>query len=389
MGKIANLTLPTCDQVFGDYNGKRLNVLEKYGNRASLTDLCTINGSRLYPGIIDGDELSSGRIGYYYIRNSAAYEYFCGVEPSGKGFPMYAFPVTYGHVFAIRPVLKSPYLFSKIIQNKRSGYNGVDEVEFGEYLQYAANPLMQKTLTTNFKNGENIYKTQGSYTLNLNEFPGSKHFCPFTYNEYEYQGKRYVRVKFDVILRPEIKLYNGLICENHGYVWLEVLPVVWLIDYETELLISKRLLVSNIGLGDDQGHLVDFNESVGKRFLDKYMFHDLFQRETLIYGKDGQVIDTNSTSNENNNLLTGLKIDNFNEIFSDLTQQEKQIISLTLGNADGVCYSTEVVANLLGVSIEEVIRVSKKGLEIYQNFLERYMSQSYEKIQTLARRFSK
>ena len=106
-------------------------------------------------------------------------------------------------------------------------------------------------------------------------------FKPITYDEYEYHGKKYIRVRA-IAEYPDYEsiLSNGLACKDGDYFWVQVSPVKWLIDDKTGLLISKKGLVAGIGFGDVKyydGMSYDFDKSELKKYLDTHMMHDLFQ----------------------------------------------------------------------------------------------------------------
>lgn len=162
------------------------------------------------------------------------------------------------------------------------GYNGTEEVEYGEYPQYAADSRMQNILESEYNTGMN--KTGRSYTFDSVKYDDyDTGFKAITYEEYEYQGKRYIRIRansnFD---GRKFKLSNGVEYRDGDYVWVEVSPVKWLIDDRTGILISKRGLVSGIRFLDRKSNYKgDFSRTEMKEYLDRYMLRDLTQTATL------------------------------------------------------------------------------------------------------------
>lgn len=160
-------------------------------------------------------------------------------------------------------------------------------MQYGEYPQNAASEDMQMTLELKYNMGMN--KTGRSYTFDFVE-PGDYDtgFIPITYEEYEYQGKEYIRIKANFCFGGnKFKLSNGVEYENGDYVWVEVSPVKWLIDDKTGLLISKKGLVSGIRFLDKRtNYKGDFSKTEMKEYLDKYMLHDLTQSVKLDYVQD-------------------------------------------------------------------------------------------------------
>lgn len=107
-----------------------------------------------------------------------------------------------------------------------------------------------------------------------------------TYDEYEYQGKKYICVKANISF-VRYKLSNGVEYRSGDYVWVEVSPVKWLIDDRTGILISKKGLVSGIRFLDKgTNYEGDFDRTEMKEYLDRYMFRDLTQPVTFTRFQD-------------------------------------------------------------------------------------------------------
>ena len=177
----------------------------------------------------------------------------------------------------IRPVLQNSTIS---LPSTVSDPNIIMEIEYGEYPQNAPSATMQKKLEKEYKKGMN--KTGRSYTFSSSPCDDFKTlFKPITYDEYEYHGKKYIRVRA-IAEYPDYEsiLSNGLACKDGDYFWVQVSPVKWLIDDKTGLLISKKGLVAGIGFGDVKyydGMSYDFDKSELKKYLDTHMIHDLFQ----------------------------------------------------------------------------------------------------------------
>ena len=183
---------------------------------------------------------------------------------------------------AVRPVLQSSEIFSQITSNRVKGYNGTEEVEYGEYPQYVPAFKTQTILESEYKRGMN--KTGRSYTFDSVKNDAYRtRFKPVTYEEYEYQGKKYIRIKANLKYDfRRCKLSNGVEYEDNDYVWVEVSPVKWLIDDNTGILVSKKGLVSGIRFVNDRtNYKGDFNITEMKEYLDKYMLRDLTQTVTF------------------------------------------------------------------------------------------------------------
>ena len=281
------LTLLSDGQIWGNSSEPQLEVIKKYGTQAAITDLCILTGCYLgkHPLNIAEDDSLTGRTSYFWTRSSSNGDYDdvvtvdlngnrCNFDSSERNF-------------AVRPVLYSPEIFSQISSKRVKGYNGTEEVEYGEYPQNAADSRMQNILELEYNRGMN--KTGRGYTFCFSRYDYRDTKSKFAiYKEYEHQGKKYIRITARASLcfnSNKLKLSNGVEYRNGDYVcvWVEVSPVKWLIDDETETLISKYGLVSGIEFLDKRtNYKGDFDRTKMKIYLDKHMIHDLFQNIALI-----------------------------------------------------------------------------------------------------------
>ena len=276
-----NLTLLSEGQIWGNRKEPQLDVIRKYGTKAAITDLCVLTGGYLCEDTdynIDEDRSLTGRTGLFWTRSDDGYNDVCAVYKNGRRGAGYR----YTRIGAIRPVLQSSVIFSQISPNRVRGYNGTEEVEYGQYPQNAADSIMQNILESEYYRGMN--KTGKSYTFDsVKSYDYITRFKPVTYEEYEYQGKKYIRIKansdFD---GRKFKLSNGVEYRDGDYVWVEVSPVKWLIDDRTGILISKKGLVSGIRfLNKRTEYKGDFDRTEMKEYLDRYMLQDLTQTVTF------------------------------------------------------------------------------------------------------------
>ena len=277
------LTLLSEGQIWGNRNEPQLEVISKYGTKAAITDLCILTGSCLYKDTIDEDRSLTGRTSWFWTRSDDNDNDVRVVNKYGNG----DIGFRYERNVAVRPALQSSVIFSQISPNKVSGYNGTEEVEFGKYPQNAADSRMQNILESEYNRG--MSKTGRSYTFDSVEYNDfDTGFKPVTYEEYEYQGKEYIRIKANFgFSGNKFMLSNGACYRNGDYVWVEVSPVKWLIDDKAGILISKKGLVSGIRFLDKKtDYEGDFNRTEMKEYLDKYMVKDLFQSVDFEYLQD-------------------------------------------------------------------------------------------------------
>ena len=276
-----DLTLLSEGQIWGNSNEFQLEVIRKYGTKAAITDLCVLTGSYLCENTdynIDEDRSLTGRTSWFWTRSDDGDNDVRTVDKNGhrnNGSRS-------GRPGAVRPALQSSVIFSQISPNRVRGYNGTEEVEYGEYPQNAADSIMQNILESEYNRGMN--KTGRSYTFDSVKYDEyDTGFKPVTYEEYEYQGKEYIRIKANSYFAGnKFKLSNGVEYRNGDYVWVEVSPVKWLIDDRTGILISKKGLVSGIRFLDKRtNYKGDFDRTEMKEYLDRYMLRDLTQTVTF------------------------------------------------------------------------------------------------------------
>ena len=275
------LTLLSEEEIWGVNGGRQLDVLNKYGKVAAITDLCVLTGSYLCENTdknVAEDSSLKGRTSWFWTRSDDNDNDVRAVTEDGDRHYNYR----YMRIGAVRPALQSSVIFSQISPNRVRGYNGTEEVEYGEYPQYAADSRMQSILESEYNRGMN--KTGRSYTFDSVKYSDySTGFRPVTYEEYEYQGRKYIRIKANSDYDGNrFKLSNGIEYRDGDYVWVEVSPVKWLIDDRTGILVSKMGIVSGIRFLDkNHNYKGDFSRTEMKEYFDKYMLHDLTQTATI------------------------------------------------------------------------------------------------------------
>ena len=201
-----DLTLLSEGQIWGNSSESRLEVIRKYGIKSAITDLCVLTGSYLREDTIDEDRSLTGRTSCFWTRSDDGSRDVVVVFRRGYR----SFCSRYARYGAVRPALQSSVIFSQISPNRVMGYNGIEEVEYGEYPQNAADSRMQSILESEYNRGMN--KTGRNYTFDSVKYDDyDTGFKPVTYEEYEYQGKKYIRIRansdFDW---RKFKLSNGV-----------------------------------------------------------------------------------------------------------------------------------------------------------------------------------
>ena len=271
------ITLLSEGQIWGNSNESQLEVMKKNGTAATVTDLCILRGCFIYDDITKSNP-PIGRTSFFWTRSDDDSNDVCTVIKDGNRGSSFK----WRRSAAVRPVFQSFKIFSQISPNRVRGYRGTEEVEYGEYPQYAVNLKMQSILESEYNDGR-LNKTGKSYTFDLvkpNDFDIG--FKPVTYKEYEYLGKKYVRIRANFeFYSIKFKLSNGVEYRDGDYVWVEVSPVQWLIDDKSGLLISQMGLVSGIRfLDSNHNYKGDFKTTEMYKYLNEYFAKDIIPSMT-------------------------------------------------------------------------------------------------------------
>lgn len=182
----------------------------------------------------------------------------------------------------IRPVL-SYSTVSEILPS--SSINEILEIEFGEYPQQAVPSSLEKILEKMYifeyveelykiYNIKNLKKTNKEYKIKYVEENNQFISVP----EYEYNGKKYVRVEVtsssQLDYNGEVKLSNKETYHRGDYVWLEVQPVKWLVDAKENFAITKNIIIAGIPI-NEKYLKYNFSKSILKKFMDIYFSEDI------------------------------------------------------------------------------------------------------------------
>ena len=263
----SEFTLLSDEQTFGS---NKINVIEKLGGKCAISDFAILLGAYVSDDYhVDDDNSLKGRTGWWYLSSSDGAGDVRVVYKDGARICTCAGKRS----GAVRPAL--PYSnISDISPNGVRGRSGFLEVEYGEYPQYAVDSNLGRTLDSEFSAGR-LRKTGKTYTTDSRRWnANSEKFSPVEHEEYEYNGKRYVRVKSNDT-NENFKLTNGVTTHPGDYFWLEVSPIVWYVDEKSKMLVSKTLLASGIRFCNDGQYRDDFKTTEMYMFLNKYFAKDM------------------------------------------------------------------------------------------------------------------
>ena len=277
------------EEIFGE---NKLDMLKNDERMGVATDLTVVLGGDVHTfGDSKDTSYLQRRQGSYWTQSESSH--FAG----GK----FAMDKNLGaaHMLAsanddsigVRPVLEYD---SDVLTNEDSTEerrNGVRIVEYGYYPQQAPAKDVQDDLESQYKNGKMV-KTGKTYTFNIPSgeiryatvvergviyHNPTKPFIPVTYEEYEYNGHRYIRMETSSkeILSNEERYKRG------DGVWIEVSPVRWLVDEEKKIMVAEKVLFA--GIEFDRSHEKyqeqNFQDTDIAKFMKEYFLEDLTQTQ--------------------------------------------------------------------------------------------------------------
>lgn len=280
---MSNFTFLTEEQYFGS---DKLDILEKRGTKAAITDFSILLGAYVSDYYIDNDSSLEGRTGWYWTKSDDGDNDARVVDDDGDGNCLTVNERNGG----ARPALPFSSI-SSIPTNGESGKrarDGILEVEYGYYPQKAASKDMQERLERAYRSGS-ISRTRNSYTTDSRKYDDyDEKFLAKQHEEYEYNGKRYVRVEANSDFGGDrFTLSNGEQYRDGDNVWVEVLPVKWLVDEREKVMLTDKLIFSGVQFNHTRDyHTKDFDKTDIKTFMDRYLSRDLEQsRGTITLGE--------------------------------------------------------------------------------------------------------
>ena len=266
-GLNSEFTLLSDEQTFGS---RKIDVIERLGGKCAISDFAILLGAYVSDEYhVDDDSSLKGRTGWWYLSSSDGDGYVRDVCRDGARGCTSAGKRS----GAVRPALPFSNI-SDISPNGVRGRSGFVEVEYGEYPQYAVDSRLGRTLDDEFSAGR-LKRTGKTYTTDSRRWDAnSQKFDPVEHEEFEYNGKRYVRVKSNCYERG-YKLSNGVNVMPNDIVWLEVSPITWYVDESSRMLVSKTLLASGIRFCNDGQYKGDFKNTEMYMYLNKHFAKDI------------------------------------------------------------------------------------------------------------------
>ena len=288
-----NFTFLTQEQCF---KNDKLDIFEKRGTKAAITDFSVLLGGWVWEHA-ENDSSLEGRTGCYWTKSDDGDTNARVVEDDGSSCRR---NVQKRYIGA-RPALP----FSSIGSIPTNGESvkrardGILEVEYGYYPQKAVSKDMQERLERAYRS-ESISKTRNIYTTDsVDHNKDDTSFQPQTHQEYEYNGKRYVRVKANSYYDGyDFTLSNDEQYRDGDNVWVEVQPVKWLVDEKSRMMITEKIIFAGVQFNKERNyHTRDFDRTDIKTFMDRYLSKDLVQSRSML--KQTRTSSNGAKKNEN------------------------------------------------------------------------------------------
>ena len=265
---MSNFTFLTEEQIFGN---NKLEILNRYGTKCAITDFSILLG-----GYVDNDDhtkegnTDKDRTCWWWTRtddgdNDARVVNFAGYSNY--------YSVCYRSGGA-RPALSYSSI-SSFTSNRVRGNFGILEVEYGEYPQTIVDERFSRELEENYKRVSGIRKTGKTYTtdsVDCDDYDRS--FEPRKHEEFEYKGRRYIRIVGDHNGK-NYKLSDGRRIFFGEPYWVAVEPIKWLVDERANIALSKKIIFAGVQFKNRRDYKGDFDRTDIKQFMDQYFSKEI------------------------------------------------------------------------------------------------------------------
>lgn len=154
----------------------------------------------------------------------------------------------------------------------------ISEVSLGNYPKDVCDRDIGTKLEMLYRT-DNLSVTSKNYLINK-EIIQKIGFVPTNLIEYSYCGECYVRV-ISNNLHPNLRLSNDLLSNNGNFYWVKVMPLVWLVDKQEDVMITRDVILSGIPyrlnkkIYDNEENFL--NLFVGNRLIEDILYNDLKQ----------------------------------------------------------------------------------------------------------------
>ena len=170
----------------------------------------------------------------------------------------------------IRLVLKYSD-FINYVEDENVINDTISKVLLGSYpnevCDYDTSNLLEKLYRIN-----NLALAPKKYLINENLIQRCG-FIPKNLDVYEYLDNYYVRI-ISNNLHPNLRLSNGVVSNNGNFYWIKITPLVWYLDKENDIMLTKDAIVSGIPYRINQ-KFYDNEESFLSLFVNERLMEDI------------------------------------------------------------------------------------------------------------------
>ncbi len=273
------MTILTLEQVQGD---NMLDVLKRYGTEAEVTPYAVKRGTDAFK--LKGKYFAAkGMEPQGELLDKACCEYWTSTKAEGsigKAYSVGGFSVSqepsWNSENGIRLVVPLDEIRDKITDSYTvEGLNGpVEVVTYGEYPQSVFNVEENHKLFELYENGvmKPTGKTYGAEGYKVARYydGDDRDYEQDDYNEYEYNGDRYVLAKRAVY-------DNG----SSRYFFSKVEPIEWLVDEKSGLAISKKCIIGGIPLKRNGVYFGNMDKTRVQKFIDNELAYDIEPKKVI------------------------------------------------------------------------------------------------------------
>ncbi len=249
----------------------QLDILKKYGTKCAITDFSILlGGYASWAHHTSEGKTYKDRTGWWWTKTADGNNDAIVVRSDGVSSHYKAL----SRDICARPAL--PYSsIGTIASNETRDSFGIKEVEYGEYPQTIVNERLSKELEENYQQGNDIRKTGKTYTTDSIDYNDlDRSFEPRKHEEFEYKGRKYIRIVGDQYTEDHILSDGRIIVSGKPY-WIKVEPIKWLIDERANIALSKKNLFAGIQFHRKRDYKGDFEKTDIKQFMNNYFSKEI------------------------------------------------------------------------------------------------------------------
>lgn len=267
-------------QVYGD--GK-LDVFNRYGSEAEVTDYAISRGTDYYP--LKGKYLKGkGLPSDSPLNDKKACDYWTSSRIDGSASKCYAYgkygaspTAVWSDNLGTRVAVPVEDIKNEIVSSYTEDYGNGEftTLVYGEYPIHVLSYDEKHTLDNLYKNNElrPTGKTYAAWGIKTELFFDGveRNVERDEYPEYEYNGMKFVKA-------------NNAVFENGGdrSIWAVVEPVEWLLDEKSGLAITKNCILGGIPLNRKGIYFGNFDNTMVQEFLDTEFVYDISNKDVII-----------------------------------------------------------------------------------------------------------